>query len=72
MMQAVEQADRLLTDRQVGELYGVTRFTVWHWARAGRIPGPIVNRTRFARWSHLQIQESIRALREAERQEASS
>ena len=64
--------DRLITDREVGRIYGIGRSTVWEWCERGIIPKPIVQRKKYTRWSHLQIQEAIRALGEAERNEAAS
>jgi len=33
--------DKLLTDRDLAEMYSVSRATIWRWSKEGHIPPPI-------------------------------
>ena len=41
---------RLLTQREVCELLGVSRISLWAWRRQGRFPQPVVLGARMVRW----------------------
>lgn len=45
---AVENMDDLLTIPEAGELIGVDRTTVWHWANGGKIATVSAGRGRLA------------------------
>lgn len=38
------------TDTQLAGRFGVSRQTVWRWARAGRMPQPVKLSPGFTRW----------------------
>jgi predicted DNA-binding transcriptional regulator AlpA len=50
-------------------MYGCGQSTVKHWAAAGRIPKPVVQRTKYTRWLLSEINADIRGMRHAEREE---
>ena len=44
-----------LTDREVAARYGVSRITVWRWAKAGRLPDPHKIGPNTARWNAAEL-----------------
>lgn len=48
-----------LTDREVGKALGVSRATVWRWAKAGRIPQPRKIGENATRWDSREVQAAI-------------
>jgi predicted DNA-binding transcriptional regulator AlpA len=46
-----------LTDRDLAIRYGISRVTVWRWARTGRIPQPHRLGPNTSRWSAAEIAE---------------
>ena len=53
---------RYISDTQLAERYGVSRATVWRWAKAGIITKPIVLSPGCTRWRLDEIEK-----RDAER-----
>jgi excisionase family DNA binding protein len=49
----------LLSARDVAELCGVTRRTVWRWVREGRLPEPRRITASTVRWPADQVEEFI-------------
>ena len=49
-----------LTDREVGKALGVSRATVWRWAKDGRIPQPRKIGENATRWDVLEVAELAR------------
>ena len=37
-------------DRQLAQHYGVSRCTIWRWAKAGLLNNPVKHSTRVTRW----------------------
>ena len=61
--------DALLSAKDVARLYGVHEKTVWLWARADRIPRPVMP---FSKWRRSEVVDHIRSLRHAELKELAS
>lgn len=51
-----------LTDIEVGKALGVSRATVWRWAKAGRIPQPRKIGMNTTRWDSLEVQAAIQKM----------
>jgi excisionase family DNA binding protein len=58
--------DGLMTDKEVAELLGVSRTSVWKYVLAGQIPKPI----KFGRMSRFPVSEISKAIETAKRQRA--
>ena len=48
-----------LTDRDVAQALGISRMTVWRWAKAGRLPQPRKIGERTTRWDSKEVMEAI-------------
>ena len=48
-----------LTDRDVAQALGISRMTVWRWAKAGRIPQPRKIGAHTTRWDSKEVMEAI-------------
>ena len=46
-----------MTDRQVGNRYGVCRYTIWRWVREGKYPAPKKLTSGSTRWHISDIEE---------------
>lgn len=53
-------ATTYLTDRQLAERYGVSRVTIWRWARSGRLPAPVRLGANTTRWRSDAVAEAER------------
>lgn len=53
-----------LRDREVAQALGVSRMTVWRWAKAGLIPQPHKLGIRTTRWDGREVMEVIRKMAE--------
>ena len=53
------EIDRLLTVKEVGELIGLDRVTIYRLRQQGRFPRPIQLGKRTIRWRTSEIQEWI-------------
>lgn len=53
---------RQLTDREVGQALGISRATVWRWAKAGRIPKPRKIGENSTRWDSREVQAAIQKM----------
>ena len=49
-----------LTDNEVGSLLGISRASVWRWAKSGRIPQPRKIGENTTRWDGLEVAELAR------------
>ena len=68
-----EVAGKLLISAEgVAELYDCGVSTVWHWAKAGKIPGPVVSRPKYTRWLKADIENDIARMVQSERKELAS
>ena len=50
---------KLLTLKQVSELVGVTRQTIWAWVRHGRFPPPVAIGRNRKLWSRAVIERLL-------------
>ena len=48
-----------LTDKEIAQALGISRMTVWRWAKAGRLPQPRKLGIRTTRWDSGEIQAVI-------------
>jgi predicted DNA-binding transcriptional regulator AlpA len=64
--------DELIDRRRVAQVYSIHPDSVSRFVRQGRIPRPVAQQKRFTRWSNLEIQKHIAAMRERARAEAAS
>jgi len=54
------------SDRDLAERYGVSRMTIWRWARVGKLPEPVKLGENTTRWLGQGVHEAEqRWLREA-------
>ena len=53
---------RQLTDIEVGQALGISRATVWRWAKAGRIPKPRKIGENTTRWDSREVQAAIQKM----------
>jgi len=44
-----------LSDLQLAQRYGVSRVTIWRWAKEGRIPSPRKIGPNTTRWSRAEL-----------------
>lgn len=51
--------DQLITDREVAELLGIGRSTVWKFAQEGVIPAPLRFGQRCSRWHKGSVLEAV-------------
>ena len=51
-----------LTDRDVAQALGISRMTVWRWAKAGRLPQPRKIGERTTRWDSKEVMEAIQKM----------
>ncbi|MDE4140963.1 helix-turn-helix transcriptional regulator [Phaeobacter gallaeciensis] len=45
-----------LTDREVGEVFGIGRATVWRWLDCGKLPQPVRLSGKCTRWRVSDIE----------------
>lgn len=65
--------DALINDREVARVYGVSRATVWNWARRGLIPQPRkMPGGRLSGWLKSEVMDSLRNLQRVEMKEMAS
>ena len=48
-----------LTDRDVAKALGISRMTVWRWAKAGRLPPPRKLGGNTTRWDSKEVIDAI-------------
>ena len=53
------EIDRLMTVKELGELLGLDRVTIYRLRKEGRFPRPLQLGPRTIRWRQSQIQEWI-------------
>ena len=51
-----------LTDKEVGQALGISRASVWRWAKAGRIPQPRKLGANSTRWDSVEVQAAIQKM----------
>lgn len=51
-----------LTDKEVGQALGISRASVWRWAKAGRIPQPRKIGENSTRWDSREVQAAIQKM----------
>ena len=51
-----------LTDREVGQMLGVSRATVWRWSKDGRLPQPRKIGENSTRWDSRELQAAIQKM----------
>lgn len=54
-----EQRNRILRTRDITEMLGVGRTTLWNWVRAGDFPTPLQLGPRTVGWKATDIQQWI-------------
>jgi len=55
--------DALISAATVAQTYEVSEKTVWLWAKAGRIPAPVMRGKNCTRWRKSDILRHIRELK---------
>ncbi|MBO0613699.1 MULTISPECIES: helix-turn-helix transcriptional regulator [Thiothrix] len=50
---------RKLTDKEMAAIYGVSRATIWRWAKAGAIPKAQKIGANTARWDGAEVAKSM-------------
>ncbi len=50
---------RLLTDRELADLFGCSRASIWRWLKAGKLPAPITVGDRSKRWRQSDVERFI-------------
>ena len=50
------RAANWLSDLDVAARYGVSRITIWRWARTGRIPQPLKIGPNTSRWNSAELE----------------
>jgi len=53
---------RWVSDRTLADRYEVSRSTVWHWARTGKLPRPVKISDNTTRWDDDQVNEFMAGL----------
>lgn len=61
--------EQLLRDSDVATAYGINRATVWTWAKAGRIPKPVKD---MSRWRKSEVMAHICGMKHSEMKEQAS
>lgn len=51
-----------LTDKEVGKALGISRASVWRWAKAGHIPQPRKIGENSTRWDSKEVQAAIQKM----------
>lgn len=51
-----------LTDKEVARALGISRMTVWRWAKSGRIPKPRKIGENSTRWDSREVQAAIQKM----------
>lgn len=64
--------DRLITEKEVAKLFGVTTRCIIRWMNEGKIPRPAIQRHRYTRWSENKVQACIAEICRNEKLEAAS
>ena len=54
-----QQLTQQLTDKEVGKALGISRMSVWRWAKAGRLPQPRKLGGNTTRWDSAEVQAAI-------------
>lgn len=54
---------RLLTQREVCALLGVSRISLWAWRKAGKFPQPVVLGARTVRWPEPVVAKFVESRR---------
>lgn len=65
-----QNPDILISAREVSTRYRISEKAVYAWARAGKIPSPVVRRKGYTRWSMNQITAHIDGIVNAAKKEA--
>lgn len=55
----MEKTQRLLSDRELAALFGVSRQSVWRWVRTGALPPPLTVGERTRRWRQTDVEELL-------------
>lgn len=63
---------RLIDQREVAAMYGVSAITINRWEHAGVIPKAHVDRKNYKRWLYSVIAEHIENMNRAQLEEAAS
>lgn len=64
--------DKLIPAEVVADYYGVDPKTAARWAKSGRIPGPVVQRKGFTRWSRNAVVADVERIKSEAMAEAAS
>jgi prophage regulatory protein len=59
MFKNEDGSDRLLRRREVEELTGLSRSTIYDWIRTGQFPRPVSLGPRTVRWSEREVERWI-------------
>lgn len=59
MTQTVIENLKMLRDKEVADIFGISRSSVWRLAKEGRIPAPIKIGSSAARWRSSDIQNFL-------------
>ena len=51
-----------LTDKEIAQALGISRMTVWRWAKAGRLPQPRKLGAHTTRWDSKEVQAAIQKM----------
>lgn len=51
-----------LTDKEIAQALGISRMTVWRWAKAGRLPQPRKLGANTTRWDSNEVQAAIQKM----------
>ncbi|MDP6537624.1 MAG: AlpA family phage regulatory protein [Gammaproteobacteria bacterium] len=51
-----------MSDRTLADRYEVSRSTIWHWARTGKLPRPVKISSNTTRWDDDQVNEFMAGL----------
>ena len=49
----------LLSPKQVGERFGISRRTVWRYVSAGKLPAPLLLTKRTARFRVVDVEKAL-------------
>ena len=50
---------KLLSDREIAALLGVSRASVWRWTRRGLLPAPLIVGQRTRRWRRGDVEAAL-------------
>ena len=57
-----QQLTQQLTDKEVGKALGISRMSVWRWAKSGRLPQPRKLGANSTRWDSREVQAAIQKM----------